>query len=474
MAVGAAAARPLRRDRPRPRGGARVCRGPARHRRVGRRSQPRDHPRWRVRPCSRPSCTWPGGRGCSSRPTGVGAVVAYLVGFAVRPRGPVPSGYAAREPERTSWFALAGVGLGSILRAPAPCCRGSSRPDEMVQSTDAVAHLNRIRRFLDTEVFSSLGSPGPSRLPERLPRRGGSLAQVVPVLTDGARHRRRREPHRRRGGRGVLAARGRRARAGHVGAVRGPPPRRWAGLGRVHELPLRPHGVGRAWPNLLGTALLPGVLGPALVAVGCVAPVPGLPRRLAVRGHRRRRPRTGPGPPERAGVAGALRGARRRDPVRPASGGAWAGWTAVGRRCGSGCWRWSWSWACSSSRRSPGRWRTPPATTGARTTRSGRRCGTARCSGSRSVRCRGACSSSWRSALVGCVQRVRLRWVVVTWAACVLLFAVAATGRPGWGSLVTGYWYNDKVRIAALVVVAGHAAGRRRHAYRRPAAVRSC
>ena len=41
-------------------------------------------------------------------------------------------------------------------------------------------------------------------------------------------------------------------------------------------------GWGVLWPNLLGTALLPGVLGPALVAVGCVAPVPGLPRRLAV------------------------------------------------------------------------------------------------------------------------------------------------------------------------------------------------
>jgi len=41
----------------------------------------------------------------------------------------------------------------------------------------------------------------------------------------------------------------------------------------------------------------------------------------------------------------------------------------------------------------------------------------------------------------------------VTWAACVVLFAVAATGTPGWGSLLTGYWYNDKVRIAALGTV---------------------
>jgi hypothetical protein len=55
--------------------------------------------------------------------------------------------------------------------------------------------------------------------------------------------------------------------------------------------------------------------------------------------------------------------------------------------------------------------------------------------------------------LVVCARRVRLRWVIVTWLACIVLFIVAATGRPGWGSLVTGYWYNDKVRIGALVTV---------------------
>ncbi len=173
-----------------------------------------------------------------------------------------------------------GLGVLLVLVAVLP---GIGRPDAMVQSTDAVAHLNRIRRFLETDVFSSLGSPGQPAYPSAFHDIAGSLAQVVPALTDGQRHRRRGEPHGRRGGGGDLAARawwrwcGSRSGARRCCSSR-------AGLvsAAFTSFPFILMGWGVLWPNLLGTALLPGVLGPALVAVGCVAPVPGLPRRLAV------------------------------------------------------------------------------------------------------------------------------------------------------------------------------------------------
>ena len=116
--------------------------------------------------------------------TAAGALVAYLVGFALRPRGTAPSGYAAWDSERTTWFALAGVAVGVLLVLVA-VLPGIQRPGEMVQSTDAVAHLNRIRRFLDTEVFSSWGSPGHPAYPSAFHDVAGSLAQVVPALAEG-------------------------------------------------------------------------------------------------------------------------------------------------------------------------------------------------------------------------------------------------------------------------------------------------
>jgi hypothetical protein len=41
------------------------------------------------------------------------------------------------------------------------------------------------------------------------------------------------------------------------------------------------------------------------------------------------------------------------------------------------------------------------------------------------------------------------------WVACVALYALAATSTSSWTSLVTGYWYNDKVRLASLAAVPG-------------------
>jgi hypothetical protein len=45
--------------------------------------------------------------------------------------------------------------------------------------------------------------------------------------------------------------------------------------------------------------------------------------------------------------------------------------------------------------------------------------------------------------------------VVAMWGACVLLFVMAASSTFSWTSLVTGYWYNDKVRLASLAAVPG-------------------
>ena len=45
--------------------------------------------------------------------------------------------------------------------------------------------------------------------------------------------------------------------------------------------------------------------------------------------------------------------------------------------------------------------------------------------------------------------------VVAMWLACVILYVMAASSTASWTALVTGYWYNDKVRLAALAAVPG-------------------
>jgi Family of unknown function (DUF6541) len=383
--------------------------------------------------------------------TAVGALVAYLAGFAVRPRGRVPSGHATRDPERTSWFAFAGVSLGIVLVLLA-VLPGLGRSDEMVQSTDAVAHLNRIRRFLETGVFSSLGSPGHPAYPSAFHDVAGSLAQVVPVLAEG---------------RGIVVAANLTAVAatavfwplGVVALVR-------VALGRSAVLligggllsaaftafPYVLMGWGVLWPNLLGTALLPGLLGPALVAVGCVPPLAGLPRRLAV-----------------LATLAALPGLALAHPNALVSLALFVV-LALGTRFAL-------------------QWRQPGGVDGRRARVRLLVLALVVVVGllvlpQVSQQVADTASYDWGaheklgptlrdSALLGlqigplpwgllavmavgfvvCVRLVRLRWVVVTWLACILFFVVAATGRPGWGSLMTGYWYNDKVRIAALATI---------------------
>jgi hypothetical protein len=45
--------------------------------------------------------------------------------------------------------------------------------------------------------------------------------------------------------------------------------------------------------------------------------------------------------------------------------------------------------------------------------------------------------------------------VVAMWGAVVVLYVMAAASTTSWTSLVTGYWYNDKVRLASLAAVPG-------------------
>ncbi|WP_347352608.1 DUF6541 family protein [Intrasporangium sp.] len=45
--------------------------------------------------------------------------------------------------------------------------------------------------------------------------------------------------------------------------------------------------------------------------------------------------------------------------------------------------------------------------------------------------------------------------IVAMWLTCVVLYVMAASSDAGWTALVTGYWYNDKVRLASLAAVPG-------------------
>jgi len=59
-------------------------------------------------------------------------------------------------------------------------------------------------------------------------------------------------------------------------------------------------------------------------------------------------------------------------------------------------------------------------------------------------------------ALVGivvCWRRPAQRWILVVEASCLLLYVLAAGPRTTPGDLLTGYWYNDKYRLAALAAI---------------------
>ena len=68
----------------------------------------------------------------------------------------------------------------------------------------------------------------------------------------------------------------------------------------------------------------------------------------------------------------------------------------------------------------------------------------------------GGCSCSWPSGRRGSsgAPGPRCRSSRCG-SACVVLYVMAASSTSSWTSLVTGYWYNDKVRLASLAAVPG-------------------
>ena len=381
--------------------------------------------------------------------TGVGVLLAVVVGPARAPAPVDPSPAQTRDARAGSPSAGALVGTGLVLVAALP---GIGRPDELVDSTDAVAHLNRIRQFLDSGVFSSLGSATGPAYPSAFHDVAGTLAQLVPGLAQGSTLVEAAN----------LTALGAAAVVWPVGVValtrltlgRSGVALVAAGLlsAAFTVFPYVLMGWGVLWPNLLGATLLPGVLGPALVACGVLPAAPGVHRRLAavlavavLPGLTMAHPnalvslllvlvlalgtrlallwRHAPG------VAGRRAGVRLAVLVVVVVAGLLAAPRLSRQVADTASYDWGAHEGVWSSLRDSAFLALQEGT------------------------------PAWglllliaAGALV-CARRARLRWVLVTWVATVLLFLVAATGRPGWGSLVTGYWYNDKVRLAALVAL---------------------
>ena len=393
--------------------------------------------------------------------TGVGVALAAGAGLGARrwrgrpswsrrpvSRRPAAQG-ASHDPMRSRWFAAGGVavGVGLVLAAVLPAI-GS--PGELVDSTDAVAHLNRIRQFLDTGVFSSLGSANGPAYPSAFHDIAGTLALLVPSVAQGP---------------ALVAA----ANLTAIGAAAVVWPVGFVALARVTlgrsgvtlvaagvlsaaltTFPYILMGWGVLWPNLLGAAMLPGILGPTLVACGVVGPVPGLPRPLAA-----------------VLAVAALPGLTFAHPNALVSL-LLIGVLAVGTRLAL-LWR-----TGAGGRRARVPFVALVAVVVGGLLLAPRLSRQVADTASYDWGAHDALTVSLRDsvllalqegappwgllllvALGGlvCARRARLRWVLVTWSVLVLLFLVAATGRPGWGSLVTGYWYNDKVRLAALLAL---------------------
>ncbi len=360
-------------------------------------------------------------------------------------------GRTRTDPRRTRWTALAGVAVGAVtvLVAAVP---GMGSPGELVDSTDVVAHLNRIRQYLSDGNLSSLGSGGKAGYPSGFHDVAVTAAQLVPGLAAGD---------------GIVTAANLTALAaaavvwplGLVALARLSFGRSSvvllsAGLvaGAMTTFPYILMGWGVLWPNLFATALLPGVLGPALVAVGVVGPVAGLSRRGAVVSTIAALPGLTLTHPN-ALVALVLLvvlafGTRLVLLVQRGSGVqrhraaallttlaivVVAGLLAAPRLSRQVADTASYDWGASEPFGASLR---DVALLGLQVDR-----------------------MPWgllvivALGMVACARVARLRWVLVGWVACILLFLVAATGHPGWGALVTGYWYNDKVRLAALAAV---------------------
>lgn len=368
-------------------------------------------------------------------------LLALGVGLLLRARWPR---CAVREADRPRWPSVAGVGLGvaAVLSAAVPAM-GS--PHELVDSTDAVAHLNRIRAFLDTANFSSLRAPS---YPSGFHDIAATAMQVLPRLdiVEAAN----------------LTALTTAAVIWPLGCValarqcfgRSPVVLLGAGLASATftSFPFILLGWGVLWPNLLATALLPGVLVPALVATGTLPataqltrPVAGAAALLAVPGLTLSHPNglvslamivalglmTAAG--NRALHSSGRPRARALALLAALVTAVGAGLVVVPRLSRQVADTQSYDFAAAQP------------------------VGAALADGLLlSLQVGGP---PWGLLLVvlaggvACALRPERRWIVVTHLACLVLFALAATSRTPFGVLLTGYWYNDKVRLAALATV---------------------
>ena len=318
-------------------------------------------------------------------------------------------------------------------------------PGELVDSPDAVFHLNRLRLYLDSGNGSSLlvGYPsGFHDLAAVVYQVTGTPLDVLVNLT-------------------ALSAavlvwpvsllclawavfRGNRAAIVGTGAA--------AAIAVVFPSVLL--GWGVLWPNLLGQAALPGVLTLSVLLVreradagwtGCayltpetVALAAGLPG-------------LGLAHPNAVVALIPLRPGRRSHRLRGASGHR-----ARPRPCGG------------AARHQPrpaaaGRLRSGPHLAAARhrrglhlgspTSQSPRRW----CASSAALNRTGPpgrCAAHGPGAAA--VWRRRLsQWLVTAYLACMALYLLAATTTGPVTALLTGFWYSDRVRIAALAVVPG-------------------
>lgn len=394
--------------------------------------------------------TW--SRGAFAAGAAAFVVLAWFTGLCIRlwwqaARRPRPP-KARRDGAGTLAVAAVSVVLGSAatLWAVLPAI-GS--PDELVDSTDVVAHLNRLRAFLDSGSFSSIGPPS------SYPSGFHDLAGTAQILLPGT---------------GIVGLAN--VTAVTAAAVfwpltcvalarqvlgRRPVVLLGAGLASaaLTTFPFVLMGWGVLWPNLLGTAILPGVLGPALVVTRVV-----------------RGPGTGAVTVDRTGLTAAtllalpglllahpnafvslvmlvgvgaltslvVRGTTTTGPVRRrALAGAAAlavlavgGLLVVPRISRQVADTQSYDWSGGE----------PVTTALQEVTLLGLQ-----------VHPQFPLALLTLVGLVLCARLRRLRWLVAVWGFCVLLFVLAATSRSALGVLLTGYWYNDKVRLASLAAV---------------------
>jgi len=364
---------------------------------------------------------------------------------ASRPRPPK----AHLDSPATLGLAALGVVLGSTLTLQA-VLPGIGQPGALIDSTDVVAHLNRLRAFVDSGSFSSLGPP--SSYPSGFHDLAGTAMLTVPGLglTTAVNLT------------AVVAA----SVIWPLGAVAlarqtlGPRPAVLLGAGIVSAgLSLFPYmllGWGVLWPNLLGTALLPGVLGPALIATRTIdgpgtgaataqRTTLGAATLLALPGLTLAHPNAlvslamfvVVGSLTTFGVrAAATTGKARRRATLYALGllaVALAGLVVVPRLSQQVADTASYDWAGGE-----------PVTQALQEVV---------LLGLQLNDAQPVIAVTGLVGLLACARRRRLRWVASTWGFCVVLFVLAATSRSPLGVLLTGYWYNDKVRLASLTAI---------------------